>query len=94
MNSHHGVELRATIDELQKVKGLHLSYCGLDEVDEKTQVDFSAFVENEPLGHIYAWKEYRELDRFDSIDFHIGARDFYTSMRLKEYVKRELNKIR
>ena len=94
MSKFHGVELRATIDELQKVKGLHLSYIGLDEVDEKTQCDFSAFVENEPLGHIYAWKEYRELDRFDSIDFHIGARDFYTSVRLKEYVQNKLREIR
>ena len=94
MNTFHGVELRATIDELQKVKGLHLSYCGLDEVDEKTQVDFSAFVENEPLGHIYAWKEYRELDRFDTIDFHIGSRDRRTSLRLKEYVQNKLREIR
>ena len=94
MTSYHDVNIVATMDELQKVKGLHLSYCGLDEVDEKVQMDFSAFVDNEPLGYIYSWKEYRELDRFDRIEFHIGARDFYTSMRLKEYVESKLSEIR
>lgn len=94
MTSYHKVDIRATIDELQKVKGLHISWCGLDEVDEKVQVDFSAMVDNEPLGYIYSWKEYRELDRFDEIEFHIGARDFYTSMRLKEYVENKLKEIR
>jgi hypothetical protein len=94
MTSYHHVNIVATMDELQKVKGLHLSYCGLDEVDEKVQMDFSVMVHNEPLGYIYSWMEYRELDRFDRIEFHIGAKDFYSSMRLKKYVENKLKEIR
>ena len=93
MTSYHGVEIRTSMDELQKVKGLHLSYCGLDDVDAKVQIDFNAFVDGEPLGYVYSSKEYRELDRFDMLDFHIGARDFYTSMRLKEYIQNKLRDV-
>ena len=93
MTSYHDVNIVSTIDELEKVKGVHLCYMGLNEVDEKSQVDFSVMVDGEPLGHIYSWKEYRELGICEQIDFHIGARDWYTSMRLKEYVEGELKKI-
>ena len=93
MTSYHDVNIVSTIEELEKVKGVHLSWCGLDEVDEKVQIDFSVMVDGEPLGYIYSWKEYRELSRYEQIDFHIGARDWYTSMMLKEYVEGELKKI-
>lgn len=93
MTSYHDVNIVSTIDKLEKVKGVHLCYIGLDEVDEKSQVDFSVMVDGEPLGYIYSWKEYRELSRYEQIDFHIGARDWYTSMRLKEYVEGELKNI-
>lgn len=94
MVSYHDVNIVSTIEDLKKVKGVHLCYLGLDEVDEKSQVDFSVMVDGESLGYIYSWKEYRELSRCEQIDFHIGARDFYSSMRLKEYVESKLKEIR
>ena len=94
MTSYHDVNIVSTIDKLERVKGVHLCYMGLNEVDEKSQVDFSVMVDGEPLGYIYSWKEYRELGICEQIDFHIGARDFYTSMRLKEYVENKLREIR
>ena len=94
MTSYHGVEIRTSMDELQKVKGLHLSYCGLDDVDSKVQIDFNAFVDGEPLGYVYSSKEYRELDSFDTLDFHIGASSYRASIRLKDYIQNKLKEIR
>ena len=94
MTSYHGVDVRATAENLQLLEDLRISCWGLNEVDDKTQIEFDVLADDVPMGYIYSWKEYRELDVFDIIDFHIGANSYRDSIRIKEYVQSKLREIR
>ena len=93
MTSYHGVDVRATAEKLQLLEGLRISCWGLDDVDDKVQIEFEVLVGDVPMGYIYSWKEYRELDVFDRLDFHIGAASYRDSIRIKEYVQSKLREI-
>ena len=90
MTSYHGVDVRATSEQLENVEGLRISCWGLDDVDDKVQIEFDVSIDDELVGYIYSWKEYRELDVFDRLDFHIGATSYRDSIRIKEYVQSKL----
>ena len=90
--SYHDVNVVSTINQLSRIKNLDLSYIGLDEVDEKVQVEYEVEV-NGVRGTIYSWKEYRVIGRREQIEFHIGARDWRESMVIKEYIVKKLNNL-
>ena len=90
--SYHDVNVLATTNQLSRIKNLDLSYIGLDEVDEKTQVYFEVEV-GDVRGTVYAWKEYRKINRREQIEFHIGGRDWIESMVIKEYIVKQLAKL-
>ena len=87
--SYHDVNVVATINELSRIKNLNISYIALDEVNEKVQIELEVEV-NGVQGNVYAWKEYRKINRRERIEFHIGARDWVESMVIKEYIVNQL----
>ena len=89
MTSYHSVNITSTINELSRIDNVNISYIALDEVNEKVQVELDVEV-GDVRGSIYAWKEYREINRREQICFHIGARDWIESMVIKEYIVKQL----
>ena len=87
--SYHDVNVVSTINQLSRIKNLNISYIALDEVNEKVQIEFEVEV-NGVQGNVYAWKEYRKINRRERIEFHIGARDWVESMVIKEYIVNQL----
>ena len=87
--SYHDVNVVSTINQLSRIKNLNISYIALDEVNEKVQIEFEVEV-NGVQGNVYAWKEYRKINRRERIEFHIGARDWVESMVIKEYLVNQL----
>ena len=87
--SYHDVNVVSTINQLSRIKNLNISYIALDEVNEKVQIELEVEV-NGVQGNVYAWKEYRKINRRERIEFHIGARDWRESMVIKEYIVNQL----
>lgn len=92
MTSFHDVEVVATTNQLSRIKNVDLYHIELEEVNEKVQIEFDVEVGN-VRGTVYAWKEYRKINRQEQIEFHIGARDWRESMIIKEYIVKKLNNL-
>jgi len=92
MTSYHSVNIVSTINELSRIADVSLYYIEEDEVQDKVQVEFDVEV-GDVRGTVYAWKEYRKINRREQIEFHIGGRDWVESMVIKEYLVKQLNNL-
>ena len=92
MTSYHDVNIVSTINELSRISDVSLYYIEEDEVQDKVQVEFDVEV-GDVRGTVYAWKEYRKINRREQIEFHIGGRDWVESMVIKEYLVKQLNNL-
>ena len=70
--SFHGVTITTSIGKLVKVLG-EPSYFGEDIVEDKVNVLWGCELDNGHVVTVYDWKEYRLINRFENIEFHIGG---------------------
>ena len=89
MTSYHSVNITSTINELSRIDNVNLDHIDLNDIDEKVQVHFDVEV-GDVRGTVYSWKEYREINRREQIEFHIGAMSWDESMKIKEYLVKKL----
>ena len=72
--SFHGHTVSATLEQLIQVCGQPHAW---GSADEKSQYDWYMETEDGKVFTIYDWKEYREIDEDEVIQWHIGALDSY-----------------
>ena len=92
MTSFHNVTVVASIEELMELLGepkYHTS-----DVTEKVQYDWVMETNSGSVFTVYDWKEYRELDKTEDIEWHIGARDFASSMDGAHELQAALDELR
>ena len=92
MTSYHSVNILATVNELSRIKNVNLDHIDLNDVRDKVQVEYEVEV-GDVRGNVYAWKEYRKINRREQIEFHIGAKSWDESMKIKEYVVKQLENL-
>lgn len=83
--SFHGDVILSSINELTLLFGEPYGGDGL-----KTQYDWRLSYKDIPFT-IYDWKEYRDLDLDETIEFHIGARNREESIIITNIVNNILN---
>ena len=88
-SSYHDVNIVATVNELSRIDNVNLNHIDLNDISDKVQVEYEVEV-GDVRGTVYAWKEYRKINRRERIEFHIGARDWVESMVIKEYIVNQL----
>ena len=91
-SSYHDVNIVATVNELSRIDNVNLNHIDLKDVSDKVQVEYEVEV-GDVRGTVYAWKEYRKINRREQIEFHIGGRDWIESMVIKEYLVKQLNNL-
>lgn len=74
--SFHDHTVSATLEQLIQVCGQPHAW---GSADEKSQYDWYMETEDGKVFTIYDWKEYREIDEDEVIQWHIGAHDSYTA---------------
>lgn len=90
--SFHNVTVIASINELLQLLG-EPEYTTSD-IDEKVQYDWKMETESGSVFTVYDWKEYRKLIKTEDIEWHIGARDFSSSMDGGHELQAALDKLR
>jgi len=84
--SFHGHHFFATKDDLEKVCGKVMYTDG--DIKEKTQNEWEMATEDGVHFTIYDWKEYREYNRDEMIEWHIGTENRFGSLKAYEALKR------
>lgn len=74
--SFHGHTVSATLEQLKLAMGGPHAW---GSADEKSQYDWYMETEDGRIFTVYDWKEYREIDEDEVIQWHIGAHDSYTA---------------
>jgi hypothetical protein len=75
--SFYNVTVSATINQLTEILGAP-TY-DTPSGDNKVQKEWVCETEDCKIFTIYDWKHYRTLSPDEVIEWHIGAKDFYTS---------------
>ena len=70
--SFHNHTFTATVDDLRNVLGQ--PYCEQNDGEDKVNFDWIMETEDGEVFTVYDWKEYRQLDENEDIEWHIGGR--------------------
>jgi hypothetical protein len=84
--SYHNVDIVTTPSDLIELcEELDIEYHGNNTGEDKVNFDFDFYVPEKDLYFtVYDWKEYKPLRLNNSYNFHIGAKDQYSSFEAKE----------
>lgn len=82
--SFHNTVIHCSVDTLYKVLG-EPYYSGNDGTD-KTNYDWDMETDDGEVFTVYDWKEYRPLDKHETIEWHIGG----MSKRITDKAAREI----
>ena len=82
--SFHGATVRATVNELRAILGepTNVDNSG----DEKVNFEWNTVLDDDSIFTVYDWKEGRELDLDEDVNWHIGAFNSFTSFEAQEQI--------
>lgn len=86
--SFHDVTFKASVNQLTNVFG-EPDY-GYNTGEDKVNFEWVLETDDEEVFTIYDWKEYRELDSDETIEWHIGSQSRDISGKAQYEVLREL----
>ena len=86
--SFHDVTIKTSINQLTKVLGEPNIQDNTGE--DKVNVEWEIIIDNNIVGTIYDWKEYRRLDGDDLVEFHIGGHNKSDTLIIKNELKQLL----
>ena len=86
--SFHDVTFKASVQQLTNVFGE--PYYGYNTGEDKINFEWVLETDDEEVFTIYDWKEYRELDPDETIEWHIGSHSRDISSKAQYEVLREL----
>ena len=69
--SFHDVTIKTTVNNLVKALGEPQYFDNMG--DDKVNVEWVCETKDEDVVTIYDWKEYREIDPDEEIEFHLGG---------------------
>ena len=84
--SFHNHDFLAAIEDIEKVCG-KVMYTDSD-IEEETQNEWEMQSEDGTPFTIYDWKEYREYNKQEKINWHIGAENRFGSKKGYDELKR------
>jgi len=84
--SYYNVNITTTPSDLVELcEELDIEYQSNNTGEDKVNFDFDFYVPEKDLYFtVYDWKEYQPLNKYNSYEFHIGAKDQYSSFEAKE----------
>ena len=86
--SFHDVTIKTSINQLIKVLGE--PSMDNNSGEDKVNVEWEVIIDNNIVGTIYDWKEYRRLDGDDLVEFHIGGFNKNDTVIIKNELKQLL----
>lgn len=89
--SFHNVTVNCSLEELKAVLGEPTYHT--EDTTEKVQWDWNLITEDGRVFTIYDWKEYRHISDTEIIEWHIGARDFASSMEGKREIEAAIKQL-
>ena len=89
--SFHNHTFTATVDDLRNVLGE--PYCEQNDGEDKVNFDWIMETEDGEVFTVYDWKEYRQLDENEDIEWHIGGRSGLTTGKALSEITKALDSI-
>ena len=89
--SFHNHTFTATVDDLRNVLGQ--PYCEQNDGEDKVNFDWIMETEDGEVFTVYDWKEYRQLDENEDIEWHIGGRSGLTTGKALSEITKALDSI-
>ena len=89
--SFHNHTFTATVDDLRNVLGQ--PYCEQNDGEDKVNFEWIMETEDGTVFTVYDWKEYRQLDENEDIEWHIGGRSGLTTGKALSEITKALDSI-
>jgi hypothetical protein len=86
--SFHGQTIYATPAQLRTAMGE--PYSEVNDGKDKVNMEWEMETDNGNVFSVYDWKEYRPLDEFERIEWHIGAKDASIARQAHDELKEAL----
>ena len=89
--SFHNHTFSATVGGLRKALGE--PYCEQNDGEDKVNFEWIMETEDGTVFTVYDWKEYRQLDENEDIEWHIGGRSGLTTGKALSEITKALDSI-
>ena len=89
--SFHNHTFSATVGDLRKALGE--PYCEQNDGEDKVNFEWIMETEDGTVFTVYDWKEYRQLDENEDIEWHIGGRSGLTTGKALSEITKALDSI-
>ena len=89
--SFHDHTFSATVGDLRKALGE--PYCEQNDGEDKVNFEWIMETEDGTVFTVYDWKEYRQLDENEDIEWHIGGRSGLTTGKALSEITKSLDSI-
>jgi hypothetical protein len=89
--SFHDHTFSATVGDLRKALGE--PYCEQNDGEDKVNFEWIMETEDGTVFTVYDWKEYRQLDENEDIEWHIGGRSGLTTGKALSEITKALDSI-
>ena len=89
--SFHNHTFSATVGDLRKALGE--PYCEQNDGEDKVNFEWILETEEGEPFTVYDWKEYRQLDENEDIEWHIGGRSGLTTGKALSEITKALDSI-
>ena len=89
--SFHDTTFFASVSDLRKILGE--PYSEQNDGSDKCNFDWVMETEDGTIFTVYDWKEYRPLNEFEGIRWHVGGRSRSDTMKALEEIEEALNNL-
>ena len=86
--SFHSHTFSATVRDLRKALGE--PYCEQNDGEDKVNFEWIMETEEGQVFTVYDWKEYRQLDEDETVEWHIGGRSGLTTGQARSEITKAL----
>ena len=89
--SFHNVVVSATVRELRQVLGEPA--CEQNDGEDKVNFEWEMETKNGKVFTVYDWKEYRQIEEDEEIEWHIGGHCFMDTYTASEEITNALKQL-
>jgi hypothetical protein len=89
--SFHNTVITATVEQLRQILGEPV--CEQNDGEDKVNFEWEMETKSGAPFTVYDWKEYRQIDEDEEIEWHIGGHSFIDTEEAAEEIMNKLNKL-
>lgn len=89
--SFHNTVIHATVSQLRQILGQPVYEC--NDSGDKVNFEWEMETESGKVFTVYDWKEYRQIDEDEEIEWHIGGHRSIDTIEAADEIMNELNQL-